>query len=105
MTKTVVITGANRGIGLAMAREFNALNYNVIALCRQSSPSLRQLGLTTIEDVDVATSEGRDVMVAALGLVKIDILINNAGILRDESLGDLNSDTIREQFEVNACLP
>ena len=105
MTKTVVITGANRGIGLAMAREFNALNYNVIALCRQSSPSLRQLGLTTIEDVDVATSEGRDVMVAALGLVKIDILINNAGILRDESLGDLNSDTIREQFEVNALAP
>lgn len=102
---TVVITGANRGIGLAMATQFKNKGHDVIALCRQSSPSLDSLAVKVIENVDVATAQGLAKMVDSLRGVAIDILINNAGILRDESLGDLNNETIVEQFMVNALAP
>ena len=102
---TVVITGANRGIGLAMVEQFNDKGFDVVALCRQSSAALNQLGAKVIEDIDVASATGLANMTNALQGINIDILINNAGILRDESLGNLNSATIVEQFMVNALAP
>lgn len=105
MSKTVVITGANRGIGLAMVKQFVSQGDTVFALCRASSEQLNALGVNVIEGVNVATTEGINVMVAALDGVSIDLLVCNAGILCDEQLGDLNLDTIREQFEVNAIAP
>lgn len=105
MNKTVVITGANRGIGLAMAKIFKSEGYNVYGICRNTSTELEQLGINVVNDVDVATSAGIANMKKALTGVSIDVLICNAGILRDESLSDLNLDTIREQFEVNAIAP
>ncbi|MGB0734130.1 MAG: SDR family NAD(P)-dependent oxidoreductase, partial [Pontibacterium sp.] len=44
-------------------------------------------------------------LASSLQGVSIDLLINNAGILRNEILGQLNQDTIRQQFEVNALAP
>ena len=105
MSKNVVITGANRGIGLAMAKHFKVQGDKVFALCRQSSAALAELDVNVIEGVDVATDSGLSHMVSALVGVHIDVLVCNAGILRDESLSDLNLDTIREQFEVNALAP
>lgn len=105
MRKTVVITGANRGIGLAMSRIYKEQGYLVYAICRESSADLDKLNVCVVTDVDVATTKGIDNMKKALKEVSIDVLICNAGILRDESLSDLNLDTIREQFEVNAIAP
>lgn len=105
MSQTVVITGANRGIGLAMASIYKASGVNVYALCRQSSQALDALGVNVVTGIDVGTEEGIAVMSAALSSVEIDILICNAGILRDEQLGQINVDTIREQFEINAIAP
>ncbi|MBU2871395.1 SDR family oxidoreductase [Colwellia sp. E2M01] len=103
--KTIVITGANRGIGFAMASIFKQRGDTVYALCRTSSPALDALGVNIVEQVDVATKAGVDTAVAALSGISIDLLINNAGILRDEQLSDLNTDTIIEQFNVNALAP
>ena len=105
MSNNVVITGANRGIGLAMCMHFKAQGDNVFALCRQSSTALTELGVNVIEGIDVATDVGIANMVTALSAVDIDVLVCNAGILRDESLSQLNLDTIREQFEINALAP
>ncbi|MFT5635276.1 MAG: NAD(P)-dependent dehydrogenase (short-subunit alcohol dehydrogenase family) [Cognaticolwellia sp.] len=105
MSKNVVITGANRGIGLAMCMHFKAQGNNVFALCRQTSTELEALAVNIIEDIDVASDLGIASMVSALSSVDIDVLICNAGILRDESLTKLNLNTIREQFEVNALAP
>ncbi|TPH15051.1 SDR family oxidoreductase [Litorilituus lipolyticus] len=105
MSKTLVITGANRGIGFAMAKLAHSQGHTVFALCRHASAQLNNLGVRVIENIDVATSEGLNEAKAALTDVQIDLLINNAGILRDESLQDLNTSTIREQFEVNALAP
>lgn len=105
MSNNVAITGANRGIGLAMCMHFKAQGDNVFALCRQSSTALTELGVNVIESIDVATDVGIANMVTALSAVDIDVLVCNAGILRDESLSQLNVASIREQFEINALAP
>lgn len=103
--KTIVITGANRGIGLAMATIFKERGDTVYALCRKSSESLDALNVNVVEQIDVSTQAGLSTAVSALKGITIDLLINNAGILRDEQLSDLNQETILEQFNVNALAP
>ncbi len=105
MSKTIVITGANRGIGFAMAKICKQRGDNVYALCRQSSTQLEALDVNIIENIDIAQDEGIAQALTALNNIQIDLLINNAGILRDESLQDFNKDTIIEQFNVNALAP
>lgn len=102
---TVVITGASRGIGLSFCRLYQALGYSVYALCRNESSELSALGVNVIDGVDVSTPAGIQRMVSQLKGVTIDILINNAGVLRNEVLGSIDQESIREQFEVNALAP
>jgi len=105
MSKIIVITGANRGIGFAMATICSQRGDSVYALCRKSSPQLDALGVKVIENIDIATNAGIAKTQSVLANVTIDLLINNAGILRDESLNDFNHSTITEQFNVNALAP
>lgn len=105
MSKTIVITGANRGIGLAMAKICQQRGDTVYALCRQSSPQLNELKVNVIEGIDISADAGITHAQSALSGVAIDLLINNAGILRNESLSDFNKETIIEQFNVNALAP
>jgi len=105
MSKIIVITGANRGIGFAMAKICSQRGDSVYALCRKSSPQLDALGVKVIENIDIATNAGIAKTQSVLANVTIDLLINNAGILRDESLNDFNHSTITEQFNVNALAP
>jgi NAD(P)-dependent dehydrogenase (short-subunit alcohol dehydrogenase family) len=105
MSKNVVVTGANRGIGLALTKQFLSRGYQVYALCRQSSEQLSGTTAVVIENVDVATDEGLSAMVDGLAGIKVDVLICNAGILRDEGLGRLNNETIVDQFMVNSLAP
>lgn len=105
MARTIVITGANRGIGLAMTTICQQNGDTVYALCRQSSPQLEALGVNIIDNVDISTDSGIEKAKSALTTIAIDLLINNAGILRDESLQDFNKSSITEQFNVNALAP
>ena len=105
MQKTAVITGANRGIGLAMAQIFKSKGYAVKGVCRSSSPALEALGVDVIDGVDVATDDGIARLESALVTTNIDVLVCNAGILRDENLEHFNLETMRDQFEVNTLAP
>ncbi|MBA6292132.1 SDR family oxidoreductase [Colwellia sp. MB3u-70] len=105
MNNNIVITGANRGIGLAMCMHFKAQGDHVFALCRKTSVELTALDVNIIEDIDVTSDLGIVNMVSGLKHIDIDVLVCNAGILRDESLANLDLNTIREQFEVNALAP
>lgn len=103
--KNVVITGANRGIGLALAQQFKKLGYRVFAVCRQSSDELENLGVSVVDNIDVTKSLDLLKMQSALANVEIDILIKNAGILRVDILPTISSDQLLEQFKVNAVAP
>lgn len=95
----VMITGANRGIGLEFCRQAHARGHAVTALCREATPELKALGVRIVEGVDVTNPP------AVPSTVPVDWLILNAGIWRDESLDDLNFETITEQFQVNTLGP
>jgi len=105
MAQTIVITGANRGIGLEMARQWRARGDRVIAACRSASEALKDAGAEPVEDVDVSRSEGVARLRQALEGEGIDVLYNNAGIMKSEGLDDMDFDRIREQFEVNTLGP
>ncbi|MEX1311234.1 MAG: SDR family oxidoreductase [Candidatus Sulfomarinibacteraceae bacterium] len=101
----VCITGANRGIGLELARQFQARGDEVIAACRRPSEALAGLGVRVIDGVDVADEDGLRRLTDGVGDLEVDVLVNNAGVLSDESLDDLDLDRIRRQFEINALGP
>ena len=102
---TILITGANRGIGLALARAYVARGDTVLAACRVTSKALTDLGVKVYEGVEVGDDASVDRLASSLGRTQIDVLINNAGIHSNETLDDLNFDRIRRQMEVNAYGP
>lgn len=107
-TQTAVVTGANRGIGLALCQQLAASGAQVVAACRQASDELRALapaGVRVLEGVDVTDDAVGEVLRAGLGDAPIDLLINNAGLLTRESLSDLDLKRVRRQFEVNTLGP
>jgi NAD(P)-dependent dehydrogenase (short-subunit alcohol dehydrogenase family) len=103
--KHVVITGANRGIGLELARHYKGAGWRVTGVCRENSPELEEYAAQVIEDIDVARADSLQRLVAALQGQTIDLLINNAGILHDDVLGSLDIASLRLQMEVNAFAP
>ena len=103
--KTVLVTGANRGIGLELCRQLVARGETVIGTCRCRSPELEKLGIEVFDEVDVTSDQRVGEMARQLNGRWIDILINNAGILTRESLEDLDFGRMRRQFEVNSLGP
>jgi NAD(P)-dependent dehydrogenase (short-subunit alcohol dehydrogenase family) len=103
--QNVLVTGANRGIGLELCRSFQRRGDAVIAVCRKPSPELTALAVRAIGGVDVTRDDSIASLVRALEETRIDILIHNAGILRSESLGTISYDSVREQLETNALGP
>jgi NAD(P)-dependent dehydrogenase (short-subunit alcohol dehydrogenase family) len=103
--KHVVITGANRGIGLELSRHYQAEGWQVTGVCRETSVELEECAAQVIKGIDVAREESIAQLVGALSGQTIDLLINNAGILHDDILGSLDIDSFRLQMEVNAFAP
>jgi NAD(P)-dependent dehydrogenase (short-subunit alcohol dehydrogenase family) len=102
---TILVTGSNRGIGLALCRIFKDRGDNVIATCRQSSTDLDVLGVEVVSGIDGTSDEAVAGLARRLGERRIDVLILNAGILRDDSLGTLDLAAVGEQLAVNAVAP
>lgn len=101
-----IVTGANRGIGLALVRALLQRGDHVLAACRKSSKALDASGAEVVPGVDVATDAGVQILVQALGGRRVDLLINNAGILVwGDKLGAVDWDGMRRQFEVNTLGP
>ena len=103
--KNVLITGANRGIGLELCRQLAFRGENVVAVCRKAGDELQSLDLRIIDGVDVNDPESISSLATRLGKMRLDWLINNAGILSVESLESLDFEAMEQQFRVNALGP
>lgn len=103
--KTAVITGANRGIGLALTQTYIAQGWQVIAICRSNSAELDASGAQIISGVDVTDSAALAKLAQQLSGQSIDLLINNAGIFQHEQLGNIDYESVQQQFLVNAEAP
>ena len=104
---TVLVTGADRGIGNALCRACHARGDAVIAACLGDSDELRALGIRVEPGVDVTSDDAVRSLAERLADsgTTLDLLINNAGIAERDALGALDYDAIRRQLEVNTLGP
>ena len=110
MTKNIVITGANRGLGLEFVRQYAEDNTRIFACCRHPKESealqalanqhkqisIHKLDVTLKQDIENITKEIT---------VPIDLLINNAGFLQSDSLDNVKHDVLLQSFLTNAIGP
>ena len=102
---TVLVTGANRGIGLEYCRQLKARGDQVVAVCRQATPELEALGVRIEDGIELTEEVAIADLVARLDGLALDAVILNAGVLQSMGLEDLDPEGIRRQFEVNALAP
>lgn len=112
MSKTVLVTGANRGLGLELVKQFAQKGYKVIATCRKSdkAKNLRDVeGDIIIKELDVSAENQLRDLRDELFKVPVDILILNAGVVgqRDSVIGniDIDIDDMIDTFKVNSIYP
>jgi NAD(P)-dependent dehydrogenase (short-subunit alcohol dehydrogenase family) len=100
---TALITGANRGIGLAFARALRDRGDVVIGTAREPSASdeLAALGVR-VEELDVTDDASVAGLAERIEGLPIDLLLNNAGILRRDRLETVEPVSLLRQFDVNA---
>lgn len=114
MKLSILITGANRGIGLEVARTFSQYDWDVIATCRKPEEALALAtiqaateGRLKIYKLDVTRDEDIAALTEELADKDLDILLNNAGIIGPEQqeFGMLDERLWLETFQVNTLGP
>ena len=108
---TVLVTGANRGIGYEFVKQYSKNNFNVLACCRsaENASELQELAKEVknikIYELDVGNINIIKNLSQQLRNEKIDVLINNAGIYRSSTIGNINYDEWMESFRINTIAP
>ncbi len=102
---TVLVTGCNRGIGFELVAQYHERGDTVIGVCRTSNDSLDGLGIRVIDGIDVADPAGVAKLKNAVGDEPVDVLVNNAGILRGDRFGEIDYDAMTLQYQVNTLGP
>lgn len=111
---TLLITGANRGLGLEFTRQYAAAGWRVLACCRtpHQATALQALadatpGQISLHALDVADLEAIDMLARELRGTPVDLIINNAGIYPDRrgGFGQTDYDAWLQAFLVNTMAP
>jgi NAD(P)-dependent dehydrogenase (short-subunit alcohol dehydrogenase family) len=112
--KTVLVTGANRGLGLEFARQYAGDGWNVLAGCRNPSKAqaLQRLsqdmqGRLTLVEIDVTDARSVKRAAAEVGEGAVDVLINCAGVMgkSDQTIGTIDYDDWARVLDVNVMGP
>jgi len=113
--KTLFLTGANRGIGLALVQEALSRDYRVFAGCRQPRKAADLQALAAkhpdrVIPVPIDVTDDASIQAAADAVARqadaVDLLINNAGVFpRGERIDTLDADTMLHTFHVNSVGP
>ena len=103
----ILITGANRGLGLEFARQYSDAGWQVIGTARMpdTATALSDIGVRIVQ-LDVTDADSVASMAAELEGQPIDLLINNAGVLdRNAAFPGLDIDTVEWILDVNVLGP
>jgi NAD(P)-dependent dehydrogenase (short-subunit alcohol dehydrogenase family) len=113
--KTVLITGANRGIGLEFVRQYAAQGWNVIATCRNPEAAGDLNAIATehekviVERLDLLDHAGIDTLAESYAGQTIDVLLNNAGLMRGpdrgQIIGTIDYNEFDRFYRINAMGP
>ena len=101
MKKTVLITGGVRGIGLAIAKVFQAKNYRVIVTYSKDEENALIAKEAGIEVCRADVSKESDVLALFSGLKRLDVLVNNAGVSLIKQIQDVSLAEFERVFAVN----
>jgi NAD(P)-dependent dehydrogenase (short-subunit alcohol dehydrogenase family) len=111
VSRTAIVTGGNRGIGLEVCRQLAELGHRVILTARDLSKaetaagSLASSGSVSAAQLDVTNAQSIRALATQLTdrRIDVDVVVNNAAILLDEGVGivDLEIDELRKTFEAN----
>ena len=114
ITGTVLVTGANRGIGLELTRNYAERGWTVIATARKPEKAdelnaiADEYDTITVEQMDLLDLDGIDALAERLKDVSIDVLLNNAAILGEpdnQNLGSFDYDLMQQVLNVNVVGP
>ncbi|MFE9251207.1 SDR family NAD(P)-dependent oxidoreductase [Streptomyces sp. NPDC007088] len=107
-TRTALVTGANRGIGLETVRQLDRAGLNVVLAARdraRGQAAARTLGSAHIRIEELDVTDAGSVAACARRLaddgVAVDVLVNNAGIYPTDAFFSLGEDTLRHALDVN----
>lgn len=99
-----VITGANSGIGYALARELDSLNKKII-LIDKDTDNIVSFDRHIVIKADLGNIDELTKLAKEIDKYKIFCLINNAGVGFRGSIKDLSPEQIRKTIDVNICCP
>jgi NAD(P)-dependent dehydrogenase (short-subunit alcohol dehydrogenase family) len=108
---TVLITGANRGIGLELSKQYAQDGWHVLACCREPQHANALQALAKLHPniqvfcLNVADFAQIESLALQLKDRYIDVLVNNAGVYPESSLDDANTDDWLEAFKINSIAP
>jgi NAD(P)-dependent dehydrogenase (short-subunit alcohol dehydrogenase family) len=100
-----LVTGSNRGIGLALARELRTRGRDVVAVVRAPTTELQSLGVRIADGCDVADPATWSTLATQLARDELDLLVHNAGVAQPDELATVTPDEVRRQLETNALAP
>ena len=113
--KTALVTGANKGIGLEVARQLLSRNFKVILTARNKNKGLLAINSLRFEektidfiqlDVEDEISIKKAAKEAQSKNLKIDVIVNNAGVLLDkESINEVSAEKLLKTFKINSLGP
>ena len=117
--RTVLVTGANRGIGLEFAKQYASDEDQVIAICRNDDYTdelkiISKKNNIRIKLADMSDFKSIDILQNELSGIPIDIIINNAGVFGPkaqadgdlrQSFGHMNYDVWRKLMDINTLAP
>jgi len=100
--KTILVSGSSSGIGLAICEEAKKMGHSVIGISRNVNSQATELGIRSYS-VDVTNQDQINELVNNLTSenIRIDILINNAGLLIKDRFRDTTDDTFKKIYDVN----
>ena len=103
---TWLVTGADRGIGASICEQIGMRGDTALAACLVDAPELRgKRGVEILTGVDVTSAESMRALVRKVGDRRIDVIVNNAGLVVERKLGEFDYDVFQKEYAVNALGP